>query len=131
MDTVILLYKNSLTRLLDSPHLQFNENLRRSLPNIGGVYRVFEKGADWQKSIYFGKTGNLQNRVYGDLLMGNLPRHTLKRKLVDLGRFIDKANVKQYLKESCSVQVLAIDNDYERTLFEHFAIAILRPESND
>ncbi len=131
MDSVITHYKDLLQELLTSPKLAFDENLRRSLPNKGGVYRVFEKQCDWDKSRYFGKTGDLQNRVYGDLLMGNLPRHTLKRKLIGSGDFADKAAAKQYLRDKCYVQILPIADENERTLFEHFAIAILKPESND
>ena len=131
MDSVIAHYKDLLLRLFASPKLAFDENLRRSLPNKGGVYRVFEKGINWDRSRYFGKTGDLQNRVYGDLLMGNLPRHTLKRKLIESGEFADKAAAKEYLKAKCYVQILPIDDENERTLFEHFAIAILKPESND
>jgi hypothetical protein len=131
VDSVIAHYRNLLLKLLESPKIPFDANLRRTLPSKSGIYRVFEIGSEWYQSVYFGKTGNLQNRVYGDLLMGNLPRHTLKRKLIGTGEFADKAAAKQYLKGKCFVQVLPIGDDHERTLFEHFAIAILRPMSND
>ena len=131
MNIIINHYRDLLLRLLVVPQVPFDKNLHGTLPHKGGVYRVFESGADWKNSVYVGKSGDLQNRLYNDLLMGNLSSHPLKKKLIKTGRFADAVAVKQYLRDKCVAQFLLIAADNERTLFEHFAIAVLRPDFND
>ena len=131
MESIIARYKELLQTLLAAPPIPFDESLHSALPTQGGVYRIFEKGADWQRSVYVGKTGDLQNRVYGNHLMGNRRASTLKRKLIRYGKCADENDVKEYLKDKCLLQFLVVADDAERTSFEHFAVAILRPRYND
>lgn len=133
MESVIARHKGLLERLLASPSIPFDGDLHGALPIEGGVYRIHEKGADWQRSIYVGKSGCLHERIYRNHLMGNLESSTLKRKLINSGLCRNEADAKQHLKDQCSVQVLTTDHivDSEITWFEHFALAILRPRFND
>ncbi|NIV65592.1 MAG: hypothetical protein GWN40_05395 [Nitrosopumilaceae archaeon] len=72
--------------------------------------------------------GTVSNR---NLLMGDPQAHTLKRKLLATERFENESAVKQYLKERCLVQIFQLADEKERSFFEHFTIAILKPEYND
>jgi hypothetical protein len=94
------------------------------------VYRILEKAAGWQSSVYVGKSGNLRRRIYGNHFMGNRGASILKRKLIRDGLYPDENAVKEYLSDRCLVQSLVVD-DYDRAYFEHFAVAILRPRYND
>lgn len=124
-------YLHQVLSLVSSTQIPFNDNLQATLPTTGGVYRVFELASDWSSSIYLGKTGNLRNRIYHDLLMGNRQAHTLKSKLILAEQFPDRASVEHYLQEECSVQFHLVPDETQRSLFEHFAIALLKPRFND
>jgi excinuclease UvrABC nuclease subunit len=131
MKSTIAQYEGLLQTLLERPAISFDENLHSMLPSQGGVYRIFEKGSDWQSSVYIGKCKNLQNRIYRNHLMGNRRASTLKGKLIEHGDCADENEVKQYFKDKCLVQFLTVLGDAERTYLEHFAVAILRPRYND
>lgn len=131
IESIIAPYKELLQILLANPSFPFDENLHRSLPLGGGVYRIFEIGSDWQTSIYIGKSNNLQNRIYRSHLMGIRQVSTLKRKLIRQGHYVDENAVKQYLKDRCLVQFVIVNDKNERTAFEHFATATLKPRYND
>ncbi|MDH4136353.1 MAG: GIY-YIG nuclease family protein [Anaerolineae bacterium] len=131
MDSIIAEYKALLVTLISNPQQPFDETLRGSLPQDGGVYRIFEKGSGWQSSVYVGKTTRLRGRIYRDHLMGNRRASTLKRKLIASGQFSDEEAVKQYLKDRCLVQYMTISDEALRTSFEHFAVGILKPQFND
>jgi len=122
-------YIEKLLILISSHPTPFDDNLHRNLPTEGGIYRVFEAPSDWRESIYVGKTSNLQDRIYNNLLMGNTQAHTLKRKLVNAGFPNEKA--KQYFKNNCRIQYLEISDERQRSFFEHFTISILKPKYND
>ena len=130
MEATIARYKELLQTLLASPVFPFDDNLRNALPTAGGVYRIFETHR-LENSVYIGKSTNLQNRIYGNHLMGNRRASTLKRKFIESGRYADENAVKHYLREKCSVQFITVDDDAERTSLEHFAVAIVRPAFND
>ncbi|MCL4295207.1 MAG: GIY-YIG nuclease family protein [Anaerolineae bacterium] len=131
VEAIIVPYKKLLQALLTSPQLPFNENLHRSLPSEGGVYRIFESDSDWQSSIYIGTSNNLQNRIYRSHFMGIRQVSTFKRKLIRQGWYADENAVKQYLKARCKVQFVIVADKISRIAFEHFAVAILKPKYND
>ncbi len=131
MDNIINEYKNLLQTLLLNPQLPFDNALHRSLPEKGGVYRIFEKDQSWQSSVYVGKTSNLSNRIYTNHLMGNKDASTLKKKLIKSGKFADKNDVKSYLQSKCLVQYVEVSDELYRTFFEHFAVSVLKPKYND
>lgn len=132
IEVVLQAYKGWLQASLASQPLLFEDpRLRSKLPSEGGVYRIFEKGADWRSSVYVGKSGNLQNRIYRSHLMGNQSVSPLKRKLIQDGRCTDEKAVKRYLRDNCMIQFVLINDEAERMWFEHFAIAVLKPLYDD
>lgn len=133
MDSTIARYRDLLDRLLARPSIPFDGKLHGALPIKGGVYRIHEKGADWQRSVYVGKSGCLHERIYRNHFMGNLESSTLKRRLIKSRLCDNEAAAKQYLKDRCSVQVLTDDiiDSSDRASFEHFSLAILKPRFND
>ena len=110
---------------------RFDGDLRDILPAKGGVYRIFEEGAEWNSSIYIGESANLQRRLYNNHLMGNRKASALKKKLIEKGNLADERAVKQYLKNKCLFQFIKVPDEADRKYFEHFAIAILHPKYND
>ncbi len=63
MNEIIQHHLEKLLTLVSSPQIRFDENSHATLPTIGGVYRIFESGADWSSSLYVGKTGDLRDRI--------------------------------------------------------------------
>ncbi len=120
-----------LEELLTSNPIRFDQRLHSSLPNKSGVYRIFEIISQDFKSVYVGKSVDLQNRIHGNHLMGNRRGSTLKRKLIENNIFLDEEAVKNYLKHKCLVQYILVPDDCTLNGFEHFAIAILQPKIND
>ena len=90
MIDIIQKHIEKLLILISSRHIPFNENLHRNLPTEGGVYRVFKIPSSWKESIYVGKTGNLHDRIYSNLLMGDAQAHTLKHKLITNAKLQDE-----------------------------------------
>ena len=131
MDTIIGQYKKLVEQLLEGREHQFNGDLHSILPTKGGVYRIFKKGAEWNSSIYVGKSTNLQSRIYQSHFMGNREGSSLKKKLIEKGNFADEGNVKEYFKDKCLCQFIEVPDEADRKYFEHFAIAILHPRYND
>ena len=131
MEAIIERYKEQLSALLGAPEVKFGTGLTTELPQSGGVYRICETSAGTSRTIYVGKSENLKRRIHGDHLLGDRVASTLKRKLIRLASCENEADVKQYLKETCVVQFIEIDDGAERTGFEHFAVAVLRPVFND
>jgi excinuclease UvrABC nuclease subunit len=128
MDRIIKEYKAILKKMLDAPKAPFDTVLASSLPRSGGVYQIIDR--EMNVTIYVGQSANLYNRIYGNHLMGNRAASTLKRKLIN-SKFEDETMVKDYLIRCCLVQWIEIDDTNERTWFEHFAIALLKPKYNN
>jgi len=130
-DDVIQRYLVELKALLSSEKLRFDEELHGKLTLAPGVYRVFRTEEDWMTTMYVGRSVNLKDRIYYNLLMGDAGAHTLKNKLINSDVCREERDAKMYLKESCMCQYRVIEEKRERGLFEHFAIAVLKPEFND
>ena len=124
-------YSQLLDQLLVSARLAFEDLKPSSLPASPGVYRIFDTSAVFPATVYVGQSESLRNRVYRSHLMGNTTVSTLKRKLVNSGRYHSAAEVKAYLRHDCSVQVLIVPSERERMWFEHYAVAMLHPYFND
>lgn len=127
MDSIIGEFKNLLISLISSPQLAFDDRLHASLPEKGGVYRIFEKGAIWQNSIHVGEAGNLRQRIYTNQLHGDEMASSVKKKLIGSGKCKDMEEARQYLKDRCFVQYIFIEDESLRKFFEHFATSILKP----
>ena len=122
-------YSDLLGKLLETNSLPFNEDLKISLPRKGGVYRIIENGSDG--TLYVGQSTNLRSRIYRRHLRGSKRVSTVRRKLLRDGDKADEAAVSEFLARACRVQYLEIEDERERTWFEHFAIALLKPKYND
>jgi len=131
MDSIISSYKEILIRLIASRHYIFDKDLRSILPEDGGVYRIFEKDEGWNRSIFIGQSTNLRGRIYDNHYSGNRKSSILKKKMIRQALFEDEAAVKKYLSDECSLQFILISDPIDRSLFEHFAISVLRPAYND
>lgn len=128
MDELIQDYRAKLQNLLESSRVSFRDTEKRAFPDRGGVYRLLKPDATWRESVYVGKTGNLQRRIYDNLLTGKSGKHTLRSKLkLDF----TKVEIDKLLQEGWLIQFLELHDENERTFFEHFAIAILKPSFND
>jgi hypothetical protein len=120
-----------LNALLEAPGLPFDSKLRSLLPNLPGVYRIFETGADQSSTIRAGRTKSagdgLRQRVYGNHLMDNQPGN-VKAQLVASGRCADLNAAKEFLRSRCRNQVLVIEDNNQRKWAEHFMLSILQPD---
>jgi excinuclease UvrABC nuclease subunit len=81
--------------------------------------------------MYIGKAKNIRQRVYSNLMKGQLRSHTFKRKLIRAGFADDNLTTKTYLASYCYVQFILEPDPRERTLLEHYLIAALLPKFND
>ena len=130
LDHTIKGYKDLLEALLSREHLSFdNKNLRTMLPEEKGVYCISDKTED--TIVYIGQSKNLQKRIYRNHLLGSQRSSTLRRKIIKSGKYLSEDQAGNYLHEQCMVQFIKIEDEPERHSFEHFAIAILKPEFND
>ncbi len=102
-ESIVVRYGELLRELLGRSPVPFDRCLRSALPVPGGVYRVLEKAAGWQSSVYVGKTGNLRERIYTNHFVGNRRASTLKKKLIRDGLRADEDAVKEYLRHRCLV----------------------------
>lgn len=128
---MIAVYEEKQKILLESKIIKFSDaNLRSQLRPTGGVYRIFTNSHP-DKTLYVGKTKNIKQRLYNNLLMGQIRSHTLKRKFIKEGKCNNQASAKLYLKNNCSLQYVGEDTDIERSFLEHYLIAVLRPYLND
>jgi excinuclease UvrABC nuclease subunit len=129
LDVESIRYKELLGKLLETNPRPLNDALIGLLPRKGGVYRIVENGSDG--TLYVGQSTNLRSRIYGRHLGGSKRVSTLRRKLLRDGDLADEAAVSEFLARECRVQYLEIEDERERTWFEHFAIALLKPKYND
>jgi excinuclease UvrABC nuclease subunit len=129
LDAESINYKDLLGKLLDTNSLPFSEDLKTSLQGKGGVYRIIENGSD--VTLYVGQSTNLRFRIYRRHLRGSKRVSTLRRKLLRDSDMEEEAAVSEFLERECRVQYLEIEDEHERTWFEHFAIALLKPKYND
>lgn len=105
------------------------QSLHRDLPTTGGVYRITRKGSP-VRTLYIGKAKNIRQRIYSNLMKGQIRSHTFKRKLINSGTCLS-GDEKAYLAKRCMVQFIAICDSRERTFVEHYIIAAEEPQFND
>ena len=126
-----LQYANKLKSLTESNRFRFsNSNIHSLLDKEGGIYRI-TANHDANKTLYIGKAKNIRQRLYSNLLMGQIRSHTLKRKFINAGKCTNQKTAKEYLKKRCSLQYITESDARERTFCGHYFIAILRPQFND
>ena len=104
-------------------------NLHGTLTTNGGLYRITWR-ENPKKAIYVGKAKSIRQRIYNNLMKGQIRSHTLKRKLIRTN-FCLEGDEKIYLSNRCMVQYIELDDPRERTFLEHYIIAAERPRFND
>jgi len=146
MNTTISQYRRLLKKLLAIEDergklgLRFDSSLIDHLPQSPGVYRIFEAGAAWNKSVYVGqsKVRTLRQRVKQHRDRPASSGAELKKWIETSGR---ATNAVTFFRNNCRVQFVVLDDtvaaawglengEVARSLFEAFAIAVLRPVYN-
>ncbi len=126
--------KEVVERLLAAPVLRFDPNLRAHLPVAHGIYRIFEVEADPALTLRAGRTKSaaegLRQRIYQNHYQGDQAGN-IRAQLVRAGRCPSSYAAKEFLRESCAVQFLVIEDEEERKWAEHFMLAVLRPDESD
>ena len=131
IDETIYDYKSKLLQLLNAPYIKFDKNLHGSLPEKAGIYRISIIGADWDKTVYIGRSIDLRRRISKNHFEGSRRNSTLRRKMIKNGGFENEESVEEYLRELCVVQLLLEEDEKKRSWIEHFAISVLQPAFND
>jgi hypothetical protein len=125
--------ETELSRLIQSPVIKFDARCRSALPELPGIYRIFDLARPGE-TIRAGRTtsaaGGLRQRVYQNHLMGDQPGN-LRAQMVGGGECSDIEAAKQVIREKFGVQVLVIQDSVERASLEHFMLAVLRPRYSD
>ena len=123
-----------LKELLKSSEFRFDSKLRARLPEEPGIYRIFESGSDWTRTIRAGRTktaiGGLRQRIYQNHYMGH-QQGNLRSQLVASGRCIDLDLAKDFIRTNCNVQFLIIKDGDDRKWAEYYMLSVLRPEFSD
>ncbi len=125
--------ESQLAQLLASPVIRFDDRCRSALPEVQGIYRIFDLTKP-HETVRAGRTktaaGGLRQRVYQNHLMGNQPGN-LRARLVADGICPDLEAAKQLIRERMAVQILAVEDEEDRTCLEYFMLGVLRPRYCD
>jgi len=125
--------ESQLAQLLGSPVIRFDDRCRSALPEVHGIYRIFDPTKP-DETVRAGRTktaaGGLRQRVYQNHLMGNQAGN-LRAQLVVSGVCADLEAAKRLIRESLAVQILVIEDEEERAWLEHFMLGVLRPRYCD
>ena len=131
IDNTIRSYLDLLNELIDQPHIPFAKEALQAFPRTGGVYRIVEQTKGDSVTIYVGQAKDLRRRIYRNHFHGPYRNSTFRRKLISTGDCENDDLIQEYLADKCYVCYLEIEDERQRNLFEHFAIAVLRPRYND
>lgn len=125
--------ETELSRLIHSPVIRFDERCRSALPELPGIYRIFDLAIP-DETVRAGRTTSaargLRQRVYQNHLMGDQASN-LRAQLVAGGECSDVEAAKRMIRERFGVQLLVVENSEERASLEHFMLAVLRPRYSD
>ena len=132
-DQILRALEQRLAQLIGAPVLRFDDRIRSALPEAQGVYRIFSPTAP-SEPLRAGRTksaaAGLRQRVYQNHLMGDQPGN-LRAQLVNAGICKNLEDAKAFIRRDLAVQILVVDDDTERTWFEHFLLGVLRPRFCD
>ena len=122
-------FEHELSRLVNSSPLRFDATLHGALPEVQGVYRIFNPGAP-EQTLRAGRTKTaavgLRQRVYQNHFMGDQPGN-LRAQLVADGTCRDMDDSKRFIRERLVVQVLVVEDEQARMWLEYFMLAVLQP----
>lgn len=122
LDEKFLLVRDKIKSVLISDFLTFDQVSK--LKNQMGVYFVYED----DEILYIGKTNKFNIRFGVDLK--HETTHTLVAKLIKSGRFRDRFEVIDFLKNKCKVRIELADSNREAEAIEAMAIWLLNPVFN-
>lgn len=122
MNETITLLSNKFDKLVSSSFLAFDEVA--ALKDQMGVYVIFEG----EQILYVGKTNKFHVRFGTDLKHEST--HTFVRKIIKSGRFKDRHEVVQFLRNECKIKIGVCDSNREAEALEGIAILILEPILN-
>ena len=124
-------YQILLNAMINGPLVPFTDETLKELPRTGGVYRIIEGSSNDNKTLYVGQSKDLRKRNYRNHYHGPNRRSTFRRKLLVSAECQNVDEIQEYLSSKCFLQYIEIDDKREKQLFEHYAIAALRPKYND
>jgi len=122
-------HRHMLDRLLESPTYEFSSGDRKDVPAVTGVYIIYNKTDG--KVLYVGESGDLRRRLFENHRSGNRRGSAFRQALSRWEKIKDEKEIRGYIIQNCSFQVLPVPDKLERKRFEHFAIAVLNPRLND
>lgn len=131
MNEIKATYSKMLIDLVYSEKLRFHPSMGDDLPREGGVYRIFRFEDDDEVSLFVGRSDDLRRRIHNNHHIGTKNVSIFRTKLLRKESFRSELQVTKYFHKSCRVQYLLIPDSHERSMFEHFAIAVLQPTFND
>ena len=88
------------------------------------------KGASPGDFLRAGRSGDLRRRIYQNHLMGK-QQGNLRSQLVGHSVCSDLEEAKQWIREYCVVQLLAVKSETALIWAEHFMLSVLRPRYSD
>ena len=117
-----------LGRLLNAPFVEFGKGLRAALPPRARHLAISQKDAAPGEYLRAGKTDkSLRQRIYQNHWMGDQDGN-LRKQLVKGRDCVSFDLTQAWICEHSRSQVLVIEAHRERTLAEHFVVAILKPK---
>lgn len=122
--------ETALNELLLAPAFSFAGLKPSMLPQVAGVYLIYEKVNGIETALYVGRTKNLQQRLYTNHIMGNTSNARLKKYITSDAAhscFGDVPKAKQYLKDYCFVKCIFQDDVRRRGAIEGYITARLFP----
>jgi len=120
-------FTRMLNELMASQTFSFKNVNSTLVPKRAGVYLIFN---EQNEVIYIGRTANLNRRLLGDHMRGNVRGSQFRRALMKNYGLKSEKQVSSYIKEKCSFKFKIVENIEERIRLEHFATAILAPVLN-
>ena len=131
-DSVLWMSKlwHGLHELMTAAPVSFSDLTPAKVPVKTGVYLVMGDEGEGEEPYYIGRSGNLQERLYRNHLMGNEQASSLKKHVIADGRATDKEEAKQFLQRHCTARWIEVEEPRSCSALEAFCTAILTPKYN-
>jgi hypothetical protein len=131
IDANIAVLRNTLDVLLKQAAVPYSDATPASFPEKKGIYIITSNEGVILRA---GKTGSsratLRQRLYQNHLMGSQSGN-LPAQLVGSRQCTDLIGAKAWIRRSCSVRFLPIEDDVARARVEHFMLAVAQPQFCD
>jgi len=126
-EAVASYFTQMLRELMASRIFSFKNVDFTLVPKKAGVYLILDEQGE---VIYIGRTANLNRRLLGDHMRGNVRGSQFRKALMQNYELKSEKQVSSYIKEKCSLKFKIVENIEERIRLEHFATAVLAPILN-